>query len=41
MAFFSAAKCFKYAILNEAFSLEDVEDYAVAGGNMETLFSYF
>ena len=37
MAYFGAVKCFKYAIINESFSLEGIENYAVAGGNMEII----
>ena len=38
MAFFGAIKCFKYAILNEAFSLKKAQNYAVAGGNIEIIY---
>ena len=37
MAYFGAVKCLKYAILNDDYSLKDVEGYAVAGGNMEII----
>ena len=37
MAYFGAVKCFKYTILTEDFNLEYLEEYAVAGGNMEII----
>ena len=37
IAYLGAVKCFKYAILNDKFSLKDVELYAVVGGNMEII----
>ena len=35
MAFYGAIKCFKHASLNNEYDFDDVEKFAVAGGNME------
>ena len=37
MAFYGAVKCFKYAIVNDEYDFSGVEEYAVAGGNMEII----
>jgi ankyrin repeat protein len=35
IAFFGAVNCFKQAIMNDAFSLDGISEFAVAGGNNE------
>ena len=37
MAFYGAVKCFKHAIVNDEYDFSGVEEYAVAGGNMEII----
>ena len=37
IAFYGAVKCFKHAYLTNEYDLSDVEEYAVAGGNLEII----